>query len=173
MTAANFPACLAAVLQFEGGWSDNENDPGGPTMKGVTLATFQSFYPGATVTDLQNITDAQLQAIYGSGYWQPVQGDELPSGVDLCVFDFGVNAGPGRAAKMLQDVVGAPQDGVIGPQTLLAVEAWARSTLITNYCTARQAYYETLSGYDEFGVGWSRRVQSVQAQSLALATQGT
>ena len=31
----------------------------------------------------------------------------LPAGLDLCVFDFGVNAGTYRAGKYLQQTVGA------------------------------------------------------------------
>ena len=40
-----------------------------------------------------------------------MKGDQLPSGLDLCVFDFGVNAGTGRAAKYLQKMIGATADG--------------------------------------------------------------
>ena len=43
----------------------------------------------------------------------------LPSGVDLCVFDFGVNAGTGRGARFLQKCVGAVADGVVFPSTPL------------------------------------------------------
>ena len=41
--------------------------------------------------------------------------DDIPSGLDLCLFDFGVNAGSGRAAKFLQQMIGTTVDGGIGP----------------------------------------------------------
>jgi len=47
----------------------------------------------------------------------------LPVGVDLSVFDYGVNSGPSRSAKDLQHVVGAKVDGVIGAATIAAVKA--------------------------------------------------
>lgn len=39
----NFLRAFALVLRSEGGWSDNPADPGGATMKGVTLATFRRY----------------------------------------------------------------------------------------------------------------------------------
>ena len=34
--------------------------------------------------------------------------DDLPQGLDLCIFDFGVNAGPSRAVKMIQTMAALP-----------------------------------------------------------------
>ena len=92
-----------------------------------------------------------------------MKGDDLPSGLDLCVFDFGVNAGPGRAAKYLQTMIGTTPDGGIGPMTLKAVDEYVNqhglATAIENYQDARQGYYEKLSTFDTFGRGWTRRVE--------------
>lgn len=44
----NFAACLAETLSHEGGWADDPRDAGGATMKGVTLATYRRWKPGAT-----------------------------------------------------------------------------------------------------------------------------
>ena len=91
-----------------------------------------------------------------------MKGDELPNGLDLCVFDFGVNAGPGRAAKYLQTMIGSTPDGGIGPMTLKAVSEYVEEhglvKAIENYQDARQSYYEKLSTFDTFGKGWTRRV---------------
>jgi len=120
----NFARALALVLKSEGGWSDNPVDPGGATMKGVTLANFRRYVKAdASKDDLRKISDAQLATVYRRFYWDAVAGAELPGGVDYAVFDFAVNSGPGRAAKYLQAAVGAAQDGRIGPATLSAVGA--------------------------------------------------
>ena len=44
-----------------------------------------------------------------------MQCGELSAGLDLAVFDFGVNAGPDGAVKSLQKIVGVTADGSIGP----------------------------------------------------------
>ena len=105
MARANFAAALSAVLLHEGGWANNPKDPGGATMKGVTLATYRRYRPGATKEQLRNISDEELRTIYRDGYWDEVRGDDLPSGIDFATFDFAVNSGPSRAAKFLQRVL--------------------------------------------------------------------
>lgn len=99
----NFEQSLQYVLVHEGGFADHPSDPGGATMKGVTLATFRRhFGANKSVNDLKNITQAQLEQIYRSGYWDKCRCDQLPSGVDYAVFDGAVNSGPGRSAIWLQ-----------------------------------------------------------------------
>src|SRR5690606_511060 len=134
----NFQRALSLVLRHEGGWSDHPKDPGGATMKGVTLANFRRYVkPDATKNDLRNITDGQIATIYRRFYWDAVAGAELPSGIDYAVFDFAVNSGPSRAAKYLQAVVGAKQDGKVGPATLKATRAMMRATVINDLCDRR------------------------------------
>lgn len=168
----NFARALALVLKSEGGWSDNPADPGGATMKGVTLATFRAYIkPGGTKADLKAITDEQLSTCYRRQYWDAVLGAELPDGVDYAVFDFGVNSGPSRAAKYLQGVIGAVQDGRIGPASVTAVKAKPAADIINALCDARLAFLKRLDTWPTFGKGWSSRVSSVRAQALAMAAK--
>lgn len=168
MAKGNFPACLDVTLVHEGGWSDHPRDPGGATMKGVTLATFRQWRPEATKDDLRAISKADLRMIYHDGYWKPVAGDDLPFGVDLVVFDFGVNSGPSRAARYLQRAVGVAQDGKVGPQTLAAVKDAAPLTLIKKYSAARLSFKQGLRTWDVFGRGWARRVAEVEAKAASM-----
>jgi lysozyme family protein len=168
----NFAKSLALVLKSEGGWSDNAADPGGATMKGVTIATFRAYIkPGGTKADLRAITDEQLSTCYRRQYWNAVVGAELPDGVDYAVFDFAVNSGPSRAAKYLQAVAGVSQDGRIGPATIAAVKAKSAGDVIGALCDARLAFLQRLGTWGEFGKGWASRVASVRAQALAMAAQ--
>ena len=169
----NFARALALVLKSEGGWSDNPADPGGATMKGVTLANFRRYVKAdATKDDLRHITDAQVATVYRRFYWDAVAGAEIPDGIDYAVFDFAVNSGPGRAAKYLQAVVGVTQDGRIGPATVKAAGAKPAGVVIDAICDARLAFLKRLSTWPVFGKGWSDRVKSVRFQSLILAGQG-
>ncbi|MET3924623.1 glycoside hydrolase family 108 protein [Devosia sp. 2618] len=170
MAKTNFAQALGEVLKHEGGWADHPKDPGGATMKGVTLATYRRYRPGATKAQLRAITDAELQRIYREGYWDAVRGDDLPAGLDLAVFDFAVNSGPGRAAIYLQNIIGVAPDGKIGPITLKAVEKHSVASLINELCSHRLAFLERLSTWPTFGKGWSRRVADVRAKSLSMAS---
>lgn len=169
MAAANFAESLKHVLKHEGGWSDHPADPGGATMKGVTLANFRRYVkPDATKADLRRITDAQLSVVYRRFYWDAVLAAELPSGVDFAVFDFAVNSGPARAAKYLQAVVGAKQDGKIGPATLKAVRSRKPDAVIAALCDDRLAFLKRLKTWPVFGKGWGRRVSEVRVAALRM-----
>lgn len=166
----NFARSLALVLKSEGGWSDNPADPGGATMRGVTIATFRRYIdPNGTKNDLRNISDAQLAQVYKKQFWDAVKGDDLPDGVDYAVVDFAINSGPGRAAKYLQMVVGVTQDGAIGPATLDAVRAKPTASVINSLCDFRLAFLQRLPAWGTFGNGWSSRVSSVRSEALKMA----
>ncbi|MBI4046798.1 MAG: glycoside hydrolase family 108 protein, partial [Devosia nanyangense] len=130
MAKGNLPAVLAETLTYEGGWSDHPADPGGATMKGITLAVYRRYRPGATKANLRGISSAEVERIYREGYWNPVRGDDLVRGLDLTVFDYGVNSGPVRSIKALQQVVGVGVDGIMGPATILAARGLSARDLI-------------------------------------------
>jgi len=169
----NFAQALGLTLRHEGGFVSHPKDPGGATNKGITLATF-SLYLGrkASVDELKMISDTQLCEIYRKQYWDKVRGDDLPGGLDFCVFDFAVNSGPGRAAKMLQDLVGAEADGSIGHKTVAAVlEHVSRETLpkvIDQYQAKRLHYLQALPHWETFGKGWGRRVNEVLEEAILM-----
>ena len=156
---ANYDKCLETILHHEGGYVNHPKDPGGETNLGVTKRVSEEF--GGT-KDMKDLTVEDVAPIYKKGYWDKMKGDELPNGLDLCVFDFGVNAGPGRAAKYLQTMIGTVADGGIGPNTLAKLKEYVDehglAKSIDNYQEARQAYYEKLSTFATFGRGWTRRV---------------
>jgi lysozyme family protein len=165
----NFARALSLVLKSEGGWSDNPADPGGATMKGVTLASFRRYVKAdATKADLRKITNDQIATVYRRFYWDTVAGAELPDGIDYAVFDFAVNSGPGRAAKYLQAVLGVAQDGRIGPATLAAARAKPAGVVVDALCDARLAFLQRLPTWPNFGGGWSVRVASVRQQALLM-----
>lgn len=168
MARENFTACLAETLTYEGGWSDHPRDPGGATMKGITIGRYREFHPGATKAELRAISNAEVEAIYRKGYWAPVRGDDLQHGVDLAVFDLGVNSGPARAAKYVQAVAGVKQDGRIGPATLAAVSKMRGDEVVRKLCARRMSFVRGLSTFDVFGKGWSRRIASIEATGVAM-----
>ncbi len=166
----NFDSALQMVLVHEGGFSDHPNDPGGATMKGVTLTTFRRFFGNdKSVGDLKNITTEQLAQIYRTGFWNVCSGDDLPAGLDYAVFDLAVNSGPGRAAKFLQTSVGATADGSIGEQTLAKVKSAAPPNMINSVCDQRMTFLRSLKTFEDFGKGWTKRVEDVRQKALDMA----
>lgn len=169
----NYKTSLVQVLTHEGGWSDHKNDPGGATMKGVTIGRFQE-HKGrpVTKTELRNISDKDLAAIYRT-YWDAVRGDQLPSGVDHVAFDSSVNSGPSRSIKFLQKAVGAVADGRIGPNTMDRVSKSDPISTVSKMCAVRMGFLRGLKTWGSFGRGWSRRVAEVEALGLALAAKAS
>ena len=166
----NFERCLKFVLHHEGGWSDHPRDPGGATMKGVTLAVYKE-YLGREVSkeELRLIPDAHLHDLYRTRYWNKVRCDELAPGVDLSVFDLAVNGGPGRAAKLLQRCVGAVEDGAIGPKTMSAINAVPAKELIIRFADTRREFYKGLKAFETFGRGWLRRTDECEQEAIKMA----
>lgn len=165
----NLVHALRALLKHEGGFVNNPADPGGMTNLGVTQRVWEEWldHP-VTERDMRALTAETVAPMYKRKYWDKIAGDDLPAGLDMVVFDCAVNSGPGRAAKMLQKVLGVTEDGVIGSQTLGMISRTDADTLIAYYSAARLAFLTTLPTWAVFGKGWERRVAevSVEAQTL-------
>ena len=166
---ANLIPAMKALLKHEGGFVNHPADPGGMTNLGVTQRVWEDWV-GHPVDEkeMRSLTPEKVAPMYKQKYWDKVAGDDLPSGVDLAVFDFAVNSGPGRAAKMLQRVLEVKEDGAIGRNTLAAVLEWDSSDLIARYNGARLAFLMALPTWDTFGKGWGRRVAEVTSEATNM-----
>lgn len=158
----NWHKSLEVILHHEGGYVNHPKDPGGETNLGVTKRVYEDF---GGEKEMKDLTKEDVEPIYKKNYWDRVKGDDLPEGLDLMIFDFAVNAGPGRAAKFIQRLVNTTVDGGIGPNTLGKineyVEHYGLEQTISSYALMRQNYYEGLSTFSTFGKGWTRRVMEV------------
>jgi lysozyme family protein len=151
----NRKKAIETTLKWEGGYVNHPSDPGGATNFGITIADVRKYIKkDATPQDVKNITKDQAIQIYENKYWKTTyyDCDKLDSGVDLAVFDFGVNSGPSRAKKFLDQAVGGPA-----------------SETVTRICDARLAWLKTLKTWGTFGTGWERRVKDIKKVSLGLA----
>ena len=165
----NFDKCLKMILHHEGGYVWHKLDPGGETNLGVTKRVYEEWGGKKNMKDL---TVEDVAPIYEKNYWGRLKCDDIPSGLDLCVFDFGVNAGTGRSAKYLQRMIGTVADGGIGPNTLRALDEYVSlhglNETIENYQANRQRYYEKLKTFKTFGRGWTRRVNETTQSALKM-----
>jgi lysozyme family protein len=170
-----FPASIALTLKWEGGNDDDPRDPGGRTSRGILQRewdVWRQSHPGLP-SDVWQAPQDQILAIYRQKYWDPLACAQLPAGVDYCVFDYGVNSGIGRAAKVLQQVVGTGVDGEIGPLTLEATAGVDAGSLVEKICDQRLAFLKALRTWPVFGNGWGRRVEGVRKQAHAMVEAPT
>jgi len=161
----NFDECLKMLLHHEGGYVNHPKDPGGETNLGVTKRVYEKW--GGT-KDMKDLTVEDVAPIYKKEYWDKCRCDELESGVDWAVFDWAVNSGTGRAAKAIQKICGASQDGAIGPKTLALIGTQNTEYVIEEFGKIRQDFYESLKTFDTFGKGWTRRNKETTAKALEM-----
>lgn len=168
LPADRFRACLNQTLGWEGGFSNDKYDAGGATMRGVTQAEYNRWRVRHTLEKkpVNEITRAEWEAIYHEGYWEEVNGDKLPGGVDLVTFDYGVNSGPQVAIRCLQRAVGAIPDGHMGQQTLDCLERRDPDEVVAKMMAERRAFLRSLKNFWRFGSGWMTRCNGIERTGL-------
>jgi lysozyme family protein len=169
--SSNFQECLDLVLKSEGGWVNHKDDPGGETNLGVTKAVWEE-YVGHAVKTMKDLTKDDVAPMYELKYWRPCYCEVLPRGLDFVVFSMGVNAGPGRSVKLLQQSIGCVPDGVIGPRTRELISSSNGATLIAKFSETRREYYNSLKTFPIFGKGWLARVDREEQEALDMTKNG-
>jgi len=170
----NFETSLRHILRFEGGYVDHPADPGGATNLGITRDTLARFR-GRPVSkaEVRALGRDTAREIYRKFYWDALRCDEMPGGLDLALFDCGVNQGTSRAARLLQTALRITVDGIIGPVTIRSAKSADRATLLTEFMALRMRAYGRLSRlFRTFGLGWSRRLMSAHSAAQALIDRG-
>lgn len=172
--ASNFTRCLHEVLHMEGGYSDDPRDPGGMTNLGITRAELADVrrVPVASITEdmMKALTLDEASGIYQSRYWNALRCEDVPLGVDMMIFHFGVNAGNGASARVLQTLVGCLADGIVGRQTVIATCRTDAAKLIDDLAAAQLDHYRTLEKFPTFGAGWVSRVNRAQEVAKRMVT---
>lgn len=172
---ANADRALRLILKHEGGYVDHPRDPGGATNRGVTIGTLKRLGidkdgdGDSDVIDLKLLTEDDAVRVFKKFYWDAVQADLLPSGLDYAVADFAVNSGPVRAAQYLQRILGVEADGHIGPKTLAAVAQSSPAAVINALSERRLVFLRGLPTWGTFKGGWTKRVAEVREEALRLA----
>jgi lysozyme family protein len=169
MAASNWEQAFKQMLASEGGYVNHPSDPGGMTNLGVTKRVWEEWVGReSNEKEMRSLTPEMVEPLYKRKFWDACKCDELPAGVDYLVFDFAVNAGPGRSAKILQTAVDVPADGGIGPITLAAVKAQDPTELIQKFSDAKEDFYRSLITFETFGKGWLNRVAAVKVKANSM-----
>lgn len=163
---ANFDLFINRLLRLEGGYVNNPYDRGGCTCKGITLPVFRGVYgAGLDCDDLKAITDDDAGKIYKSQYWNPCNADKIKSQrIANLLVDWAVNSGVRTACKGLQRILGVKVDGIIGEQTLNAINCFEDDGFIYDaLMDERKEFYHRIVARDEsqecFLKGWLNRLK--------------
>lgn len=168
-----FHEALRKTLNNEGGYSNNKNDKGGETYRGISRKYNKNWIGWATIDDYKKanlpklefedalnsdfILQESVKNFYLDNYWDKYKLGQIenPNVADF-LFDFVVNSG--QAIKVVQRALGLEDDGIVGPKTIKAINETkdALQTLVN----ARVEYLKGLKGFDTFGRGWVARANS-------------
>jgi lysozyme family protein len=149
-----FLRCVGIILKNEGGYVNHPHDEGGETNFGICKRNHPDL-------DIKNMTREEAIEIYRKEYWDKMNLDGIKNAnLALHVFDMGVNAGCKRAIKILQAIVGASVDGIIGPETIKLVNDCNRD-VVSLYVAERKKLYFSLARNNPdmqvFLAGWLNR----------------
>jgi lysozyme family protein len=172
-----FEQALGQLLKYEGDYSNNSNDNGGETYKGIS----RNFYPkfqGWTIID--TYTDKSLldndkelakyvSDFYYAFYWYKLRCDDINDAfIAKMLFNFAVNMGKRQVIKKVQRIVGVEVDGLIGNITVAALNNTDSRVFVNHFLLEIIEFYVQISkkGNNKvFLLGWLNRAVSVYYES--------
>lgn len=154
------------ILKWEGGFVNDPVDRGGATNKGVTFGTYKTYRnsvgKGATVDDLKNITVSEWTAILKLMYWDLWRADLINNqSIANILVDWLWHSGS-HGIKIPQRILGVAADGVVGGQTITAVNKADQRKLFDELKAARIEFFDDIIRRNplqkRFEKGWKNRV---------------
>jgi len=175
---ADFIKAYDVVLAHEGGYSNDSLDPGGECYRGVARNIW-SKWSGWVKVDLlrreanfpKNLDgelslQEDIKDFYRVQFWDKISGDQIANQeVANSIFDFSVNCGVGTSASMAQMVVGVDHDGVIGNDSINAINNFNIDLFLASFTIAKIARYvgivQKRPTSQKYFYGWVRRALGV------------
>jgi lysozyme family protein len=166
---ASFDKYSGKLLSFEGGYVNNPVDRGGPTKFGVILSTWKEYgYDldkdgDIDIDDLKQITTADARNIAKKIFWDYFKADQIRNqSIAELIVDWGYNSGRTTVARRIQRILGLPLDGLVGPQTLKAINQVNQEKFFNAIKKDRKDFIDYLVRIDPeqkiFYQGWMNRI---------------
>lgn len=121
---ANFEEAYKRTCQFEGGYSNDKDDSGGETYKGISRKNNpkwsgwsiidsckkKSNFP--KILDYNDKLQSLVKDCYRTNYWEPILGDKIENqNVANDLYDTAVNMGVATSIKLSQRQFGIKENG--------------------------------------------------------------
>lgn len=168
---ANSSKLVPFILQWEGGFVNDPDDLGGATNKGITIGTFTEYrrkkgLKTPTVDDLKNISDAEWHGVFKSLYWDRWRADEIKSQSVANILVDWVWASGSHGIKRPQRLLGVKADGIVGKQTIAAVNAMGAATLFKMIKDDRAKFIDEICKArpknEKYRKGWMNRINAIK-----------
>lgn len=169
---AKFSLYIPLLSAVEGGYQNLAADSGNynslgqqvGTNWGIAAKTYESWIGRPpTIADMKSMSKTVALEIMKAWYWDKVSASAINNqSVAEIIADHAVNAGPGRAGKMVQEVLNntfgfnLKVDGAIGSLTINAINSVDASSLHEALKEYRKNYYGNIGG--EFYKVWINRL---------------
>lgn len=186
-----FEEIIKKVIKHEGGYANHPDDRGGETYKGVSRVNWPDWDGWEIIDNIKKKAEDHTEFLnklrnnkeldelvikfYKINFWRKIKTDKFDKEIAYLLFDTAVNMGTGRAIMILQDTYNkvTPDnhisvDGIVGPQTIGAVNKADREHIIIGYISGRiQRYFDIInnnSSQKVFLRGWMNRMVRIILQ---------
>lgn len=152
-----FNEAVEVVLKNEGGYVRDPDDPGGETKFGISKKSYPDL-------DIAELTRDEAVAIYHRDFWEANRYGEIHNfDVAMKVFDLAVNVGAKTVNVMLQLAIGltgdqaVEVDGIVGPQTLGAVNGHSNAGWLVDKLRIIAVEHYAAINNPKYLAGWIKR----------------
>lgn len=182
---ANHNNIVPFFYKWEGGKSSDVKDSassyncgvgGVHTNKGVTYKAWVGVFGKDEVERFLEMNHEDWGLIFKSKYWDAVKGDKIESqSIADCLVSWAWGSGAVTAVKQMQRVLGVSKDGIIGKNTLAAINEADEKELFAKCVEARKNFFHYIAtprnanrqstrqrytNNQRFLRGWIRRLDS-------------
>ena len=164
------------ILSFEGGFVNDPVDRGGATNKGVTIATWrmQGYDKDGDgdidVDDLKLISDADAIEVMRRCFWKRWRADEIKNQNLANILVDWIWCSGTPSITITQAMLGLKADGIVGKNTLEALNRQDPQVFFNRLKARRKQFYERIvekrPSQVRFLKGWLRRLDAIKYGSL-------